>query len=596
MYRVLYRKWRPQVFDDVIGQPHVTKTLVSQLKENRLSHAYLFSGSRGTGKTTCAKIFSKAVNCLNPVNGNPCNECEMCRMIDSGAAVDIVEMDAASNRGIDDIRTLRDEASFTPTRAKYRVYIIDEVHMLTTEAANALLKTLEEPPQHVLFIMATTEPQKLLPTILSRCQRFDFKRIEPREIADRLLKIADAEGVTLTDDAALLIARIADGGMRDALSLLDSAISVSENVTADVVVKSAGLTGKDRIYSLMRAVSEKNIAECLTILDSLHNDSCDTERLINEMISQFRNYLLVKTVDDPSALIVSTADELKTIKDIAGGFTSEQILYSLRILSDTAAAVKRTLNRRVEAEMALVRLCSPEADTDVDALCARISALEKELAEIKQNGIAVKNTVPEPVQVTKSELQKTVDNTPAVDETPPFDDASPFDDAPPFDDTPPFDAPAADTAPEFEGFAADSPSSSFADKFAAEDDDDDEPFDFDSFMQEYGHENSDDIEDNTENGDRKADVLAPSSEPGEKPGRIDNREWVRIILAAEQNFKPLIGQFTNSSGYILGETVFVCPANKNIKKFVPESVLDRYFAPAVRSVLGKDYKVKYENE
>ena len=225
MYRVLYRKWRPKVFADVIGQPQVTTTIASQVKENRLSHAYLFTGSRGTGKTTCAKIFSKAVNCLNPVNGDPCNECEICRGIDAGSVLDIVEIDAASNRGIEDIRILRDEVNFTPSQAKYRVYIIDEVHMLTIEAFNALLKTLEEPPEHVKFILATTEVHKLPATILSRCQRFDFRRIEPQYIAERLKYVAGEEGAQLSHDAAMLIARIADGGMRDALSLLDRCIS-----------------------------------------------------------------------------------------------------------------------------------------------------------------------------------------------------------------------------------------------------------------------------------------------------------------------------------------------------------------------------------
>ena len=227
MYRVLYRKWRPKVFADVVGQPQVTDTLLSQLRENRTAHAYLFTGSRGTGKTTCAKIFAKALNCLHPVNGDPCNECEICKGIDGGTVLDIVEIDAASNRGIDDIRMLRDEANFTPSQAKYRVYIIDEVHMLTIEAFNALLKTLEEPPEHVKFILATTEVHKLPSTILSRCQRFDFRRIEPDIIADRLIYIAEHENAVLDRDAALLIARIADGGMRDALSLLDRAISVS---------------------------------------------------------------------------------------------------------------------------------------------------------------------------------------------------------------------------------------------------------------------------------------------------------------------------------------------------------------------------------
>ena len=394
MYRVLYRKWRPQVFGDVVGQPHITRTLSAEVRENRLAHAYLFTGSRGTGKTTCAKILSKAVNCLHPVNGDPCNECEICRGIDRGSVLDVVEIDAASNRGIDDIRQLRDESNFTPAQAKYRVYIIDEVHMLTIEAFNALLKTLEEPPEHVKFILATTEVHKLPSTILSRCQRFDFRRIEPRVIADRLLYVAEEEGAKLREDAAMLIARVADGGMRDALSLLDSCMSVADEITTEVVSACAGLMGRDYIYALVRAVAAGDAAKCLTLLDELHNASCDTERLLGELTNQFRNFLIIKTVRRPEELIVCTADELITLKELAALFTDEHILYALNVLAKTTETVKRTTSRRIEAEMALIRICSPETDTDVSALNARIAALESALASVQAGGTVPAKAAP----------------------------------------------------------------------------------------------------------------------------------------------------------------------------------------------------------
>ncbi|MBQ3086695.1 MAG: DNA polymerase III subunit gamma/tau, partial [Clostridia bacterium] len=355
MYRVLYRKWRPQTFSDVVGQPQVTVALRCQIKENRLSHAYLFTGSRGTGKTSCAKIFAKAVNCLHPVGGDPCNECEICKGIDDGTVLDIVEIDAASNRGVDDIRQLREEVKFTPSQAKFRVYIVDEVHMLTIEAFNALLKTLEEPPEHVKFILATTEVQKLPSTILSRCQRYDFRRIEPEIIADRLQKISEEEGATLEKDAAVLIARLADGAMRDALSLLDRCLSTAEPpLTVQTVTQAAGLMGRDYLFNLCRTVANRDTAAALTILDDLHKASCDTERLCTELINQFRNLLIVHTVQHPEKLIVATNEEIEENKKLASLFTTEAILRALNVLSDAVDAIKKTQNRRVEAEMALI--------------------------------------------------------------------------------------------------------------------------------------------------------------------------------------------------------------------------------------------------
>ncbi len=309
MYQVLYRKWRPEKFADVSGQPQVTTTLKNELKNNRINHAYLFTGSRGTGKTTCAKILSKAVNCLDLQDGEPCGKCENCLDFQDGKLLDVVEMDAASNRGIDDIRDLIDEATFSPSKGKYRVYIIDEVHMLTTEAFNALLKTLEEPPAHVVFILATTEVHKLPQTILSRCQRFDFHRIAPKDIAERLQFVAKEENVTITQEAALLIAVIADGAMRDSLSIMDRCIGISKNIDAEVVRSAAGLAQKDYLFSLSSACINKNVQKALSLIDKLHSESKDMARLCAELIDHFRNFMLIKTVKNPRDMFIMNDEE-----------------------------------------------------------------------------------------------------------------------------------------------------------------------------------------------------------------------------------------------------------------------------------------------
>lgn len=282
MYQALYRKYRPKVFSDVCGQEHITSTLLNEIRDGRVSHAYLFTGSRGTGKTTCAKILAKAVNCENSNNGEPCNECEMCRGLDDGTIYDVVEIDAASNNGVDNIRELREEANYTPSRGKYRVYIIDEVHMLSQGAFNALLKTLEEPPAHVIFILATTEVHKLPATILSRCQRFDFKRIQPETMAKRLEEVASMESISLTPEAAILISRIADGGMRDALSILDQCAGRNEEINEELVSRVAGIAGREALYELSAAIADKDSGKALSIIADLHQNSYDMERLCVE--------------------------------------------------------------------------------------------------------------------------------------------------------------------------------------------------------------------------------------------------------------------------------------------------------------------------
>lgn len=400
MYQVLYRKWRPKTFSDVSGQEHITTTLLNELSTNRLNHAYLFTGSRGTGKTTCAKILAKAVNCLHPVNGNPCGECEICKGIDSGGILDVTEMDAASNRKIDDIRQIIDEVQFKPSKCKYRVYIIDEVHMLTTEAFNALLKTLEEPPEHAIFILATTEVHKLPQTILSRCQRFDFHRIPPRAIADRLLYVASQEGVTLSDGAALLAASVADGALRDALSLLDRCIAISSDIDEDVVRSAAGLARKTYLFELANCVINKNTAKALEIVNRLYGESKDMARLCDELLSHFRTLMLIKSVKNPRDIIIMADDEFEQAKVQSDYLSLADIVYYMDVLSRAYQNMGRGTGDRTELEMAVVKLSSAELDGTVEALTARVTALEKAV----KKGIRV-NCVPEQVQAVSQPVQ-----------------------------------------------------------------------------------------------------------------------------------------------------------------------------------------------
>ena len=395
MYQVLYRKYRPQVFSDVVGQDHITRTLQQEIESGKLSHAYLFTGSRGTGKTTCAKILAKAVNCLHPQNGNPCNACEVCRGIDSGAILDVMEIDAASNNGVDNIRDIRDEASFAPVNCRYRVYIIDEVHMLSIGAFNALLKTLEEPPAHVKFILATTEVHKLPVTILSRCQRFDFHRVAPEAMLSRMQTIAAQEGFTLDDDAGMLIARLADGGMRDALSTLDQCIGRDRHVTVQLVTDVAGITGRDHLFQLADALASHNTAKAMEQLSDLHSKSLDMERLCGDLVQHFRNLMIVKTVHRADHVLICTAEELEQYRAQSATMTLETILYAIDLLQETAVTMKKGVNRRVEMELALIRLANPSLSADTDALLARIAALERAI----RNGVPVQSApAPQPTQ------------------------------------------------------------------------------------------------------------------------------------------------------------------------------------------------------
>lgn len=399
MYQVLYRKWRPKTFDDVSGQEHITTTLVNELKSGRINHAYLFTGSRGTGKTTCAKILAKAVNCLSPENGNPCGKCENCIAAEDGSFQDIVEMDAASNRRIDDIRSVIDGAVFTPAKGKYKVYIIDEVHMLTQEAFNALLKTLEEPPSHVIFILATTEVHKLPTTIISRCQRFDFHRINPHVIKDRLKYVAEQEGCSITDDAALLIAAIADGALRDALSLTDRCIGLGGGeITLSVVREAAGLSGRGYVYDMASSCINKNCGEALELIAKLYGESKDMARLCEELTEHFRNLMLLKSVKNPEDILVVGRDELEVLKSHAERISLSEIIHIMDVLASAFERMNRGADSRTEMETAVVKLCSPQLDITEDAVLSRIGALERTVNRlmnmISSGNIPVQKEVP----------------------------------------------------------------------------------------------------------------------------------------------------------------------------------------------------------
>ena len=416
MYQVLYRKYRPARFEDVAGQSHVTDTLRNELRLDRVHHAYLFTGSRGTGKTTCAKILAKAVNCLDLRDGDPCGVCENCRGIDSGEILDVVEMDAASNRGIDDIRGIIDEVAFAPARGKYRVYIVDEVHMLSRDAWNALLKTLEEPPAHVVFILATTEVNKIPETILSRCQRFDFHRISPSDISERLKYIAEREDIALTDEAALLISVIADGALRDAISLLDRCIGISSDVTAEVVRSAAGLAAQGHIFELAGCVVKKNARRALELIDKLYRDSKDMASLCEELQSHFRSLMLIKTVSKPRELVVMSDREFDAAVAEADYLSLSDIIYDMDALSRSRAAMKDSPSPRAELEMAVVKLCAPELDTTDEALFARVAALEKAVRLLSsQPAVSVPAPADEPIEIPSSPQQP--DDRPiAIDE------------------------------------------------------------------------------------------------------------------------------------------------------------------------------------
>ena len=380
MYQALYRKYRPQTFDDVVGQLAVTQTLKTQLLTGKLSHAYLFTGSRGTGKTSSAKILAKAVNCENPQNGNPCNCCESCKAIDSGSCMDVLEIDAASNNGVDNVRDLRDDAIYTPSQVKMRVYIIDEVHMLSLSAFNALLKIIEEPPKHLLFILATTELHKVPATILSRCQRFSFRRISQEDIAARLQYVAYEEGIDLDDSAARVLARLADGGMRDGLSLLDQCASATTGeLNADKVYACLGIAGIQQCGKLMSAIADHNTGAALTIMNDLYAEGKDMGALLDELACLTRDFMVLKTAPDEGLTMLSGVAPEQEVKDLAAKFSTGELQRMMGLIQRTVAGFGRSASRRMDAELCIVNLCQPELDTDTDALIARLTRVEEQL-------------------------------------------------------------------------------------------------------------------------------------------------------------------------------------------------------------------------
>ena len=381
MHKALYRKWRPQVFEDVIGQDYIVTVLKNQVANGKVGHAYLFTGSRGTGKTTCAKIFSKAVNCLNIQNGDPCLECPNCQSISNGSAIDVVEIDAASNTGVDNIREIIEESVYHPAVCKYRVYIIDEVHMLSTSAFNALLKIMEEPPEHIIFILATTEVHQVPVTIISRCQSFDFSRIDDDLIVDRLFKVSEGEGISLTEDAARVIARLADGGMRDALSLFDQCASFDNNVTEDVVCKVSGQADRGFILEMAKAVSEQDTSLALSLSNKAHSTSLSLGFITAELITLFRNAMIIKSVGEKKELFPA-GTRLDEISSFAEKMTLSQIMFSLETLSTTLNTIGKSSYPNILFEQCLIKLCTPSLSGDQSAILSRLEKLEKRLVSV----------------------------------------------------------------------------------------------------------------------------------------------------------------------------------------------------------------------
>jgi len=411
-YRALYRKWRPRNFDEVCGQDGITDILKYEVANSKLSHAYLFCGSRGTGKTSCAKILAKAVNCENPINGNPCNECEACRSIDAGIATDVIEMDAASNNGIGDVRDMQDEIAFTPALLKYRVYIIDEVHMMSGQAFNALLKTLEEPPSYVIFILATTEYNKLPTTIVSRCQRFDFKRISTDIICGRLCEIAKAENIEITEDAARVIARVSRGGMRDAISLFELCAGARKKIDEELVFETVGSGNRENTYKLVEAIINSDYSTVYEIVDEVVMKIGDVSVFWQEIIDSYRDIMVVKSTGKAKSYLDLTENEYETLKRIASSVNMARFSYHVRILEDSMADMQRAFNsKRSIAEIALTRMCDSKLDGSYEALLDRISALEREVSMLKYSAPrsyqTEQNEVESPVTTPEIKVEKT---------------------------------------------------------------------------------------------------------------------------------------------------------------------------------------------
>ena len=451
MYQALYRKWRPKTFSDVVGQEHVTETLQRQVAEGRLSHAYLFTGTRGTGKTTCAKILAKAVNCEHPENGNPCNKCQSCLGIESGGFLDVMELDAASNNGVDHVRALRDEAIYSPAQVKKRVYIIDEVHMLSIAAFNALLKILEEPPEHLMFILATTELHKVPATILSRCQRFAFRRILPREIVGRLNYIAEQEGIDLRPDGAELLAHIADGALRDALSLLDQCAAAGGTIDSAAVLDALGLAGNLQTAQLMDCVLRRDTKAALLLLHRLYGSGKDVGAVLGELSALARDLLISKTAPEGGAALLTGGYDSQTMDGLLRQADSARLIAICTTLQRAAADMNVSVNRRTDAELCLLKLCDETLSGDLSAINARLARLEQQMTAGVRYAAAESTAQVVPAQAEKPAPAKTAAKPTAVEDEapPPWEDSAPasadgsFDDAPP-----PYGEPAEPERPQ----------------------------------------------------------------------------------------------------------------------------------------------------
>lgn len=403
-YTALYREWRPQNFYDIVGQEHITTTVKNQILNDRIAHAYLFCGTRGTGKTTTAKVFAKALNCLDLHEGEPCNKCEMCQKINDGLAIDVTELDAASNNGVDKIRDIIDDVKYPPQEARYKVYIMDEVHMLSTGAVNAFLKTLEEPPKNVIFILATTDPQKLPITILSRCQRFDFKRINNNEITGRLRKIVTEQNALADDKCLNLIARVSDGAMRDALSILDQAISMGNGaVEYDTLISMLGLVTNDHLFNLTNAVIQRNVEKSISIIDEVVYAGKDIYLFIKDLVSHYRNILMAKVTNNPEEVLDMAEENIALIKEQAAKLRAEEVMRYIRILQETEVNAKLSKQARLYLELAIIKMCKIEYDTSNEVILSRINKLEEGL---KNGSLKVVSAA------TNSDSSKKIENAP----------------------------------------------------------------------------------------------------------------------------------------------------------------------------------------
>ncbi len=534
---------------------------MNEISSGRLSHAYLFTGSRGTGKTTCAKILAKAVNCLDHQNGSPCNECRICRGIDDGSILDVTEIDAASNNSVDNIRDLRDEVNFTPAAAKYRVYIIDEVHMLSTGAFNALLKTLEEPPEHVLFILATTEVQKLPATILSRCQRFDFRRIPPEDIAARLMTVAENENLQLSNDAALLIARVADGALRDALSILDQCAGYNEPITVNTVGNAAGLLGKDYLFEISDALLNQDSPAVLNIIDRLHSSSCDMERLMSELVNHFRNFMMAKTTRNPEKFIVCTPDELQRYKENAEKMTYGTILHIMETLCREASQLKYSSHQRAQTETTLIRLCSPALSTDNAAVIRRLDELEAQLMLIKAQGVTV--TVADTPKPASKLPEKVVEE---VKEASPVEVEEPKEI--PVDEIP-FDEPPFEEPPAFEDYVPEIPEAPVEEKV---------------------------IEEKKEEPIPQPQKKVDTGIVTDADNAVPFAAWENTLNQLSKINRPLYPMLIGSSAYRAGNTIFIKAKNTAFSQMFTQKMHSDAIAEALMRATGEKLKPMIYND